>query len=112
MLVKFSPIRGDKTITYEQTETDKLKIHEIDTVFDFSDDQIIEYTIPEEAKEYISEAKRDDVGTDLKLTLIRYYGMSEKPIWENPNYNNSDNFRGTDYENYPYNDKIIDENME
>lgn len=110
MLVKWSPIRGDKKIVYEQIDTDKLQINN-EMILDFSDDQIIDYTIPEEVKEFVSEAKRDGVGTELKLTLVRYYGANEKKIWEDNNFRGTGNFRGTDYEAYDFNDILNDENV-
>lgn len=78
MIVTWNGVRSDHPTVYAQPEPDVLAVGADE--YDFSDQSIVEYDIPEALQPYCQEAKRID-GV-LRVTLVARYSGSEKRMWE------------------------------
>lgn len=90
MTVKWCPVRAENIVIYTQPSPDVLVVNGVE--YDMSDPEVVEFAIPDEARQYILDAHRVD-GV-LHVTLWRPYGDEEKGAWETAPY------RGIEYESY------------
>ena len=69
MTIHWTPIRSDRSVTYSQPTTDVLAIN--GEKLDFTDPAIVEFDIPDEWRDYVQEAHRED--GELHLRLLAHY---------------------------------------
>lgn len=95
MKIKLKPKKGKVKTNIEIVSESSLKIN--NELFEFSTTEDGEFQdINTETNNSINKA----VVVDNVLILDIPYSYTDVTIWENPNYNDTGNFRGSDYEEF------------
>ena len=72
MTVTWAPIRSDWPCLYAQPATDVLSVN--GSELDFTDATIVEFDIPEQYRDYVQRAWREN--GELRLRLLAHYGSA------------------------------------